>query len=271
MKRFGAPLLGLLATAALIIGPANAGGWWSSIGLEGQPVGIGESINLRVSEVMFDSMPEADRAHDRTFYAYLVRTFDQAALEDAMSRPDPGDWWQPTSEPVRVGTVELIDWDSNLARARVSFRVPQIAEGNYYFMLCDLGCEVALGNLIPSKVSVTSDVLAAQTTRRLQKLEADLTLALQRSRSEVREISRSLRRAVSNDEEQTERIQALERQLTDAREPEPSPWPAYAGWLLAGVSLTFILVQARRRTRSDLEPLMERVPDDARELLEPRR
>ncbi len=265
MKRLGAPLLSLLLTTVLV-GPAHAGGWWSNIGLDGQPLGMGESISLRVSEVMFDSIEEAEEAKNVAFFAYLVRDFDQAALDEAMNRANPGDWWEPRSDPVRVGTVELIKWDGNLAKARVRLDVPQIADGSYYLMLCDLGCKVALGSVIPSRVSVTRDVLVAQTTRRLEQTEANLTMAVQRSRSELRETRRTLRQTLSDDARQADAIQALERQLADARRPEPSPWIAYAGWFFAGAAVMLVLARGRHRSRSDLDSMIEGIPDDPREL-----
>jgi hypothetical protein len=265
MRSLKTLLLSLLLTS-LLAPPAIAGGWWSSIGLEGQPVGRGESIYLKVSEVMFDTLQQAEQAKRETYFAYLVRGFDQEALDDAMTRANPGDWWNPTSEPIRAGDVRLINWDSNLAKGRVQLNVPDVPPGSYYLMLCDLGCEVTLGNLVPSQVNVTNDVLAAQTTRRLQQTEADLTLALQRSRSELRETRLTIRQALSNNANQVDRIKTLETKLADATRTEPQPWIGYAGWFVAGVigALLFLL---RTSKRSQTNVLMERVPDDARELI----
>lgn len=262
----GSLLLFLLS--ALLAPPAAAGGWWSSIGLEGQPVGIGESIDLRVSEVMFHSIEEAEEAKGQKFFAYLVKNFDQAALDDAMTRADPGDWWTPLSEPIQAGTVELADWDSNLAKARVDLEVPPIPPGGYYLMLCDAGCAVALGDLIPSGVIVTEDVVAAQAARRLQEVEADLTLALQRARSEVRETRATLRQTRSDDAQQNERIDDLGAQLIEAQKPDSPPWIAYAGWFFAGLAIAFLFL---RRGQSHARPdqmVIERIPDDARDLVD---
>lgn len=257
----------LLLQTSLLTPSAVAGGWWSSIGLEGQPLGIGESIEVTVSEVMFDSLDEAEAAKEQAFFAYLVRAFDRAALEDAMTRPNPGEWWRPTSEPILAGTVELMQWDANLAKGRVALDVPDVPPGPYFLMLCDAGCDVALGDLIPSRVDITDDVLAAQTTRRLQEAEADLTLALQRSRSELRETRSSLRRAQANDAEQDRRIGKLETDLAEASKPESPPWITYAGWFSAGATAVFLFLRRRRADADRNEILIERIPDDARELI----
>lgn len=84
MKRLGAPLICFLL-AMVPAAPAHAGGWWSSIPLDGQPIGLGESISLRVSEVMFESIEEAEEAKSEVFYAYLARDFDRSALRRAMT------------------------------------------------------------------------------------------------------------------------------------------------------------------------------------------
>ncbi len=265
MKRLGPPLLGLLLMT-LLVGPAHAGGWWTNAGLDGQPFGMGESISLRVPNVMFDSIEEAEEAKNDAFFTYLVHDFDQAALDEAMKRAQPGDWWEPRSEPLRVGTIDLIKSDGNLATARVRLDVPQIGERSYYLMLCDLGCETALGSVIPARVSVTADVLAAQTSRRLERTEAGLTAALQRSRSEMRETRRALRRSLSNDAKQADAIQALERQLANTRRSEPPPWIAYAGWFFAGAAIMLVLARGRRQSRNGHNSMINRIPDDAREL-----
>lgn len=265
MKRSGALLIALLVTV-LVPGPAKAGGWWSGIGLEGQPIGMGETISLRVSEVMFDTIEEADRARNQTFYAYLVRSFDEEALDKAMARANPGDWWTPTSEPIRVGSVDLGNWDANLAKARVTFAVPRIAEGSYYLMLCDPGCDIPLGNLTPSEVSITTDVVAARTTRRLVEAEADLTLALQRSRADLRETRDMLRQALSDDADQTDRINALERQLTETQAPDQTPWIAYGGWFIGGAAIALLLGRRRRQSPLNWSAPTETIPDDAGEL-----
>ncbi len=265
MRRLKVSLLVLLL-ASLVALPARAGGWWSSIGLDGQPVGIGESFSLRVAEIMFDSIEEAGRAEAQTFYAYLVREFDEAALDDAMSRRDPGEWWTPLTEPVRAGTVELFGWDANLAKARVRVDVPRVAPGSYSLMMCDEGCDVPLGNLIPSRVDVVPGALAAEIARRLQETEAKLGLALQRARNDLRETRSILRQALAGDAGEAERLRALETRIDDAAKPRVPPWVAVAGWFLAGVAAALLLVTRRRRRPVEVERLIERIPDDAREL-----
>lgn len=259
-----------LSLLSVLAPPARAGGWWSGIGLEGQPVGIGESIELHAGEVMFETLGEAERARMQTFYAYLVMEFDEKALDEAMSRGEPGDWWSPLTEPIRIGTVELFGWDANLAKARVRLDVPQVAPGPYSLMLCDEGCEVPLANVIPSGVEVTTDALAARTMRRLQDAEADLALALQRTRNDVRQTRAAMRHALSEDAEQDaaqgERIRVLGKQLADVPRPDGPPWFAYAGWFFAGGAAALLLVGRRHLRRREHEMFVERIPDDAREL-----
>lgn len=259
--------LGLLSLSVVagLASPALAGGWWSSIGLDGQPVGIGESFRHHVSEVMFDTIEEAERAKEQTFFVYLVRHFDEGALDDALGRADPGDWWRPVTEPIRAGTVELTSWDANLAEARVRLDVPGVSPGSYHLMLCDAGCDRPLGNLIPAGVTVTDDVLAAQTTRRLLETEARLSLAVQRTRNDLRATRRTLGDVTSRVAAQERRVEALEpRPAQTPESPETSPWIAYAGWFVAG-GATLLAISRRRPIR---EPAgAGRIPDDARELV----
>jgi hypothetical protein len=83
-----------VALAALVIASsfastsARAGGWWSSIDLNGRHISIGETVNAR-AEVLFRTLQVARDARTTEYYAYLARGVDTNALECAMSQPEP--------------------------------------------------------------------------------------------------------------------------------------------------------------------------------------
>jgi hypothetical protein len=110
----------LIAASVLVLlqQPASAGGWWTSLGLRNQYLGIGESVTVRVSEVLFVSIQEAERAEESAFYAYLVKDFDERRLDRSMTRPNTGRWWRPLSPVIKAGEVTLTKRNANLAQGR---------------------------------------------------------------------------------------------------------------------------------------------------------
>jgi hypothetical protein len=66
-----------VARAALVIASsfastaARAGGWWSSIDLNGRHIGIGETVNAR-AKVLFRTLQVARDARTTEYYAYLI-------------------------------------------------------------------------------------------------------------------------------------------------------------------------------------------------------
>ncbi|MDQ3958347.1 MAG: hypothetical protein M3273_08515 [Actinomycetota bacterium] len=257
---------GIAAIVASAAGPAAAGsgGWWGSIRVEGRHLGIGETV-LAQGDVMFLDRGAADAARESgEFYAYLVQGVDVERINRARRVAEPKRWWTPPEEMTLVGDVTLSNWDVNLARATAHLEIPEMPEGFYRLMFCDLGCVNPLGNLIPSKVSVTSEVLAARTSRSLQALRL-------RVRHRVAVLEHRIR-ALRNEAEEpppaapdlSGPVDRLEAQVAalEAEEPE-TPWLAYAGWFAAGLAsaVAFYLARLRRRATR------VRVPDDARELV----
>ena len=264
-------LLGALVTGLLVQPtPAAAGGWWNGIDLDGRYLGIGESLTVR-SEVMFRTLPVAEKARRIEYRAYLVRGVDTQALERAMSRPEPRRWWTPPAEMTLVGRVELSRWDSNLVTATARLTIPDMPPGRYDLMLCDIGCRTPLGNLIPLGVDVSADALAAKTARRLERTNEKFELALARARYDLRRNNRSATEASAEAADAVarlrQRISSLETAAPSTPSPPPTPWVPYAAWFMTGAVVALLVLRLRRRSPSPIpEILIERVPDDAREL-----
>lgn len=256
----------LFSFLAVLITPteALAGGWWSYLQVPGQYFGVGETISFRENEVMFNTIEEAEGARSDGFGVYLVQNYDEELLDDAMTRPEPQDWWEPLSTPMRIGDLELIDPDSNLMKARVTFTVPEVSPGRYALVLCsNPDCSRSLGNVIPAKVTITEDVLAAKTARRVANERFANEMAFVRMRHRlagVRDQLSDLRAEVADPEPAPV---AAPMSRTRAREPA-TPWFAHAGWFLAGGIVAWA-VMGRRKPATPAEEL--RLPDDARELI----
>lgn len=162
----------LLVTAAAVMaamlgGPAQAGGWWTSIRIDGPYVGVGETLTVRANP-MFDTIPAADEAvASGDLYAYLLEGVDQKMVDDAMSVVDPGDWWTPPPVRYAVGTVQLSELDANLATATAEVTIPDVSPGRYSLMLCTSECTHPLADVIPAGVVVSGDGALARTARRL--------------------------------------------------------------------------------------------------------
>lgn len=229
---------------------------------------MGESLTLHVSDVLFETIEDAQRARHVDCYAYLVHGFDRRALERAMSRPEPGRWWDPSGPITKIGTVELVHSDGNLVPARVRLTIPQVPPGSYDLMLCDSGCRTPLANLIPSAVHVTDDPVAAQTSRKLQDRNARLDLALAQVRSDLRDARRELRKVERDAAKANDAVARLNARLVTPRARPATPWVAYAGWFLAGAAIALLASRRRLRTPpASRDAIVERIPDDARELV----
>lgn len=247
---------------------AAGGGWWTSIDVHDQFLGRGESLRVKVDEVLFDSIEAAEEAEQTQYFAYLVEDFDRRALDRAMSRRNPKDWWEPVGRVFQTGTVTFENRDANLTEGRVHLEVPEVPPGRYFLMLCDAGCRTPLANHIPVRVHIASDMLAAQTTRRLDRVNERLSLALAQVRRDVRRTERELRQAEASSAQAAEAAEEAAAPqpvpVTD-RDTTPWSWIPYAGWFLAGAAVTLVL--ARRRLESRFpDIIINEVPDDAREL-----
>lgn len=230
----------LLSLFAIVIMPtgALAGGWWSFLQVPGRYFGVGETITFMENEVMFDTIEEADGARSEDFGVYLVENYDEGLLDHAMTRPEPDDWWEPLSTPMRIGDLELVNPDSNLMKARVTFTVPEVPPGRYALVLCsNPDCDQSLGNVIPSEVIVTQDVLAAQTARRVANESFENEMALVRLRHRLGGVRSQLSELRAEMAEMEPATVTAPISHTSSREPG-LPWLAYAGWFLAGGVVT---------------------------------
>lgn len=257
----------LMSTSLLLLSqvPASAGGWWTDLDLDSPYLGIGESFTTTAPEVLFDSIEAAERAERDQYYAYLVTDFDHRSLERATERANPGDWWRPVGPVFQAGTVTLIGRDANLARGRVHVTVPEIAPGPYWLMLCDLGCRTPLANHTPVPVTVTADALAAETARRLNRSNERMSVALDRVRRDLQRTNRKLRQVRADAAAVADAVAEPKQAPASDRDTSGAPWLPYAGWFVAGAAVSFMLVR-RRRKAGVPEIIIERVPDDAREL-----
>lgn len=260
-------LLSALVITSALAPPARAGGWWTYIGLDGQRLGIGESITLR-TEVEYPTDQEAEEARGSDYYVYLVKGVDVQALKWAMSRPQPEHWWNPPAEMTLIGDVSLAYyWDSGRARSTAELTIPDMPTGRYDLMLCDRGCRNPLGNLIPAHVEVVDDPLAAQTSRKLQDATERTSLALARLRHDLRQSDRKFRVAKADAADASERVAALSKRVASiATEPPSTPWPSYLAWFVGGIGIASAVVRGRRRVFLTTETPVEHIPDDAREL-----
>lgn len=257
----------LAAASAVVVlqHPASAGGWWTTLDLHNQYLGIGETLTVKVSEVLYGSIDEAERAEQTPFYAYLVKHFDERLLDRAMTRPNPKRWWRPLSPVIKVGQVTLFARDANLTRGRAHLSIPDVPPGRYSLMLCDEGCQTPLGNHVPIPVMVSSDPLAAQTARRLGETNERMTLALARVRHDLRQAQRQLRQTEADAAKATEAVARLAETPASNADTTAPHWIEYAGWFSAGAFAAYVIARRQRPARYP-DALIERIPDDPREL-----
>jgi hypothetical protein len=204
-------LLVLALLAGPLVQPARAGGWWSTIVVEGPYLGAGETVPVR-AEFLFPSIAAAERAQrSGEYYAYVVRGIDRRALDRAVNGPQPKQWWTPPSEIYRSGTVRLSGFDGNFAVARARVTVPDLPPGRYSVMLCTDGCTDPLGDVVPTGVRVTRDASLAATARGLAAELDRMDLKESRARHE-------LRQSVRRSRDLRDRLSAAERKIEDLRE-----------------------------------------------------
>lgn len=243
-------LSALIITSALAPAAMGGGGWWSYIDLEGQHLGIGETLTARSEVSFWDGTDQEARGVD--YFAYLVRGVDAQALKWAMSQSDPKHWWKPPAEMTLIGDVSLsYYWDSGRARSTAELTIPEMPTGRYDLMLCDGGCRSPLGNLIPAHVEVVDDPLAAQTSRKLQDTTERTSLTLARLRKDLRQNDRRFQGVKRNASETAQEVTALRKRLASLDTDQPStPWLPYFAWF-AGL---IVAAEAMRRGPShDLE------------------
>ncbi len=70
----------LLAASAFVLlqHPASAGGWWTTLDLHNQYLGIGETLTVKVAEVLYGSIEEAERAEQTPYTPTWSKTSTNA-------------------------------------------------------------------------------------------------------------------------------------------------------------------------------------------------
>jgi hypothetical protein len=264
-------LSAVIGLMLIVVGasPANAGGWWSFIHLNGRHFAVGENFAVH-EELMFRNTLEAERAQGIEYNAYVMPSIDTRALESAMSRRNPGKWWTPPAELIHVGDVIVSRWETNAAFAEAQISIPEIRLGRYYLMLCSRGCEEPLADIVPLRIEVVDDPLVAQMARRLEATQEKAQLALQRMRHDLRLQGRRIQ-AAEADVSQVTRDVAFWKKRTEPVEkhPESVPWLTYLGWFAGGVGCATPVAMSRRlRAARDttFEEIVERLPEEGREL-----
>jgi hypothetical protein len=165
MLRLRVALVCTLGVLLLTPQAAAGGGWWSSIRLDRGLVAPGQRVELHAS-VWFRSGAAAEAAQqpDR-FHAYLLRGFDDSALERAMRNPEPGVWWSVgNAEATEVGPVTVRLSAPYSGRATAAFTVPELPPATYHLMLCNTGCTQPLADVIPAEgFTVAADPATARS------------------------------------------------------------------------------------------------------------
>lgn len=191
------PIAMFVSIVLMPLPQALGGGWWNSIDLDRRELLSGQSLELS-SQVFFDARDGFDaveqaRSGAVTYHAYLLIEWDEAVLDRALRHDFRPDWWRTPARALPLGRVALGDWDSNLAWARTAFEVPDIEPGRYSIMLCDLGCERPLADVIPTSVRIFD------------------------AEGFARHLNRQIDGVVRRSGVDRDRIRRLERQLSDAR------------------------------------------------------
>ena len=275
MRRAAFVLLVATLTSVLLQRSVAAGGWWNFISLDG-PIGVGESLEHRVEDVTYSTTEQTEAALRVQWYAYLLPGFKTQALDRAMRKAEPGDWWVPPSKAILAGEIDLSNKGSGFLDATVRLTVPDIPTGPYHLMLCDLGCRTPLGDVIPQRVDVAADAFSAQLARKLERKNLRLQETLVRQRRQLRREIRQVERQLVEtklESAKTDEVARLADEVARLRRERPStPWMAFGGWFVAGAAVSALaLVVLRRRkdaASAEGEVSVVRVPDDARELIE---
>jgi hypothetical protein len=235
----------------LLLAPhaAAGGGWWTYVDVNRSTVAPGQRVEV-AEQVFFRSAAEAEQASETgRFRVYLLRGFDYSVVERAMGKTSPRNWWSlGGAEAIRVAPVSVSDSDSNLARARAAFRVPELPPATYALMLCDAACAEPLADVIPAKgFTVVADPATAELAQRVENLE-------RRIRSQTGELAdahtvanRARDVAASN----ARSLEQLETEVASRTDQGGSSPLVSAGWLLAGAFAgALALLVLRRRLRS---------------------
>jgi hypothetical protein len=158
-------LVACVACVLVVPQPAAGGGWWTSIRLDRETVGVGHEVrahaNVMFSPVEAIESEQNGHTQDGPFYVYLLGGFDYSIVERAMRKASPRAWWSiGDADAIRLGRVGIGTGDSNLALASASFRVPDVPPGRYSVMFCSAGCARPLADVIPTLPSQLTVVAA---------------------------------------------------------------------------------------------------------------
>jgi hypothetical protein len=252
--------LGLVcALGVLLFVPhaATAGGWWSYVDVNRSQVAPGQRVEIDET-VAFSSVAAAEEAQETgRFYVYLLRGFDYSAVERAMRKASPRNWWSlGDAEAIQVGQVTVSVSDANLGRATAAFTMPEIPPATYHLMLCDKACTEPLADVIPATdFTVVADPATAQMAQRAGRLEGRIRNQARQLAAARTDIDTALV-AARNARSEVEQLEARVSSTADERRSSPrvARW-AYAGWFVAGVLIGALALLVFRRGRSKPSPL----------------
>lgn len=222
---------------------AAGGGWWDGIQVDRTYVAPGQTVTAE-TPFLFETIELAEMARkDGAFFAYLIEGLDREMVREGMGQVwNPGWWKQDWVAAHQIGRVELSGWDSNSAIARSEFTTPVLSPGRYDLMFCSTHCARPLGHIVPVRLTVSSDPVAARVASAFRNYRMKSTFRHQRLRHGLRETRASLREQGARLDELENEVSRLVdrlRRRTDEGSEESLTWGfgLLAGGLLAGASL----------------------------------
>lgn len=240
---------------------ASGGGWWDSIEVDRSYVAPGQTVTAE-TPFLFETIELAEKARkDGAFFAYLIEDLDREMVVEGTGREwDPGWWKQRWVAAHQVGRVELSGWDSNSAIARTHFSAPVLPPGRYDLMFCSAHCAEPLGHVVPVRLTISSDPVAAAVASAFKNYRMKSTLRDQRLRYDLRKTRAKMRASLR---EQSARLDQLQEEVDDfvhrlRRRPtedseESLTWGL--GWLAAGLlGGASVPLWRRYRLRQDERP-----------------
>lgn len=231
-----------LGMAFLLAAPTAASGGGSWLELDDPYVVPGEMVT---SSGRFSARGSGTgRLWEGPWYAYLL-------AQDRYLRPGP---IPPAAMPLGQLTVERLD--RFLARASITFTVPDVPPGDYSISICNDPCtKTGVGDLIGGWMSVAQSEEDALLRRMRDEVDQELRRMRWRLGHRLREVQRPLEglgdRVERLESSIERRFQALEARLRRTEQPRSEAPNAVAlgGWAVAAVFLAAAEVFRRRRRR----------------------